>query len=119
MATAGVASGLKVKPTGNVEARTPDWHMDVYHFKLIGTSLVGFSGHLKQDGVCKDDRIELQNSGMEKTEVLPVLQVGYGDQVFDTEVDGGTIYRDDLVGHILGPKLVEAAPIDRPGPPTD
>ena len=51
-------------------------------------------------------------AGQEKTEVMPILpllHVGLGDHILDVEVDGGVIYRDDLTGQILDPKLVRLA----------
>ena len=49
------------------------------------------------------------NSGMEKCEVAPVLQIGFSDQLFEVKMDDETIYRDDLTGQILDATLVRAA----------
>ena len=49
------------------------------------------------------------DSGMEKCEVAPMLQIGYGDQVFEVKVDNEPICRDDLTGQTLDPVLVRAA----------
>ena len=51
-------------------------------------------------------------AGQENSEVvspLPLLHVGIGDHLLDVEIDGGVIYRDDLIGQILDPNLVREA----------
>ena len=37
-----------------------------------------------------------------------MLQIGYGDQVFEVRVDNEPIFRDDLIGQVLDPVLVKA-----------
>ena len=84
----------------------------IYHLKLRRVILVGFRRQLKADGICKDGAVGMLEAGQEMTQVmhiLPLLHVGLGDHILDVEVDGGVIYRDDLTGQILDPKLVRWA----------
>jgi hypothetical protein len=81
----------------------------MYHFKLCRAILVGFRRQLQHDGKCRDGFIGMLNSGMEKCEVAPVLQIGFSDQLFELKIDDETIYRDDLTGQILDSTLVRAA----------
>ena len=46
---------------------------------------------------------------LEKTEVPPIRHWRMADQIFDVEVDGGKVYRDDLTGQALDPRLVRQA----------
>ena len=46
---------------------------------------------------------------MEKTEVLPILHLGTVDQIFDIEVEGDKVYRDDLTGQLLDRRPVREA----------
>ena len=60
---------------------------------------------LKADGICKDGFVGM----LEAEPIVPVLHVGLGDHILDVEIDGGAVYRDDLTGQVLDPKLVRAA----------
>ena len=80
----------------------------IYHFKLCRAILVGFRRQLKHDGICRDGYVGMLEAGQEKTEV-PCYHVGYAGQVFEIEIDGSPIYRDDLTGQPLDPKLVREA----------
>ena len=40
---------------------------------------------------------------------MPLLHIGLGDHILDVEIDGGAVYRDDLLGQVLDPKLVRPA----------
>ena len=80
----------------------------IYHFKFCRAILVGFRRQLKADGVCRDGYVGMLDAGQEKTEV-PCYHVGYAGQVFEVEIDGSPIYRDDLTGQPLDPKLVREA----------
>ena len=77
----------------------------IYHFKLCRAILVGFRRQLKADGICKDGFVGM----MEAEPIVPLLHVGLCDHILDVEIDGGTVYRDDLTGQVLDPKLVRAA----------
>ena len=79
----------------------------MYHFKLCRAILVGFRRQLQCDGVCKDGFIGMLDGRMENMETLPMLHIG--DQVYKIAVDNGPIYRDDLTGQVLDPKLVAEA----------
>ncbi len=46
---------------------------------------------------------------MEAEPIVPLLHVGLCDHILDVEIDGGVVYRDDLTGQVLDPKLVRAA----------
>ena len=48
-------------------------------------------------------------AAQEKTEVLPCMHIGYGDEILGVKVDGEPVYRDDLTGQVLDPKLVREA----------
>ena len=90
----------------------------MYHFELCRAILVDFRRQLKAGAVCGDGFVGMLEAGQEKTEVMPILPlllVGLGDHILDVEVDGGVIYRDDLTGQILDPKLVRLAPVEGPG----
>ena len=77
----------------------------IYHFKLCRAILVGFRRQLKVDGICKDGYVGM----MEAEPIVPLLHVGSCDQILDVEIDGGVVYRDDLTGQVLDPRLVRAA----------
>ena len=64
---------------------------------------------LQHDGKCRDGFIGMLESGMEKCEMAPVLQMGYSDQVFEVRIDNEPICRDDLTGQTLDLVLVKAA----------
>ena len=67
--------------------------------KLCRAILVGFRRQLQRDGNCRDGFVGMLNSDMQKCEVLPVLQIGFRDQVFDVDVHSDkVVYRDDLAG---------------------
>ena len=68
---------------------------------------MSFGRQLEHDGICKDGFVGMLDGDVKKTEVLPVLQVGLGEQVFDVEIDGGAIYRDEPAGQVLDAKLVK------------
>lgn len=57
----------------------------------------------------RDGFIGMLVSGIEKCEVAPVLQIGYGDQVIKLKIDNETIFRDDLTGQFLDPTRERAA----------
>ena len=59
---------------------------------------------MKADGICKDFVVGM----MEAEPIVPLLHVGLCDHILDVEIDGGTVYRVDLTGHVLDPKLVRA-----------
>ena len=80
----------------------------IYHFTLCRTILAGFGRQLKHDGICRDGYVGMLEAGQEKTEA-PCYHVGYAGQVFEIDIDGTPIYRDDLAGQPLDPKLVQAA----------
>ena len=61
------------------------------------------------DGVCKDGFVGMLDKDIENTEVLPVMHMDFGEQVFDIEMDGDVVYRDDLTGQVLDPRLVGEA----------
>ena len=73
------------------------------------TILVGSRRQLKPDSVCKDGFVGMLDAEMEKTEVIPVLYLGISNQIFDVEVNGEKVYRDDLTGQMLDPRLVRGA----------
>ncbi len=77
----------------------------IYNFKLCRAILVGFRRQLKADGLCKDGFVGM----LEAEPIVTLLHVGLGDHIFDVEIDGGAVYRDDLTGQVLDPKLVPAA----------
>ena len=77
----------------------------IYNFKLCRAILVGFRRQLKADGICKDGFVGM----LEAEPIVPLLHVGLGDHILDVEIDGGAVYRDDLTGQVLDPKLVRAA----------
>ena len=54
----------------------------MYHFKLCRAILVGFRRQLKRNGICKDGFVGMLESKMEKTEVQPILHIGFNDHVF-------------------------------------
>ena len=81
----------------------------MYHLKLCRAILVGFRRQLKFDGVCKDGFVGMLDAKMEKTDVLSVFHLGTVDQIFGIEVDGETVYRDDLTGQVLPPRPVREA----------
>ena len=84
----------------------------VYDFKSCRAILVGFRKQMNMDGKCKDGFIGLLESGMEKSEVLPTLpvyQVEAKGEMYNIEVDGENVYRDDLTGQPLDPHLVREA----------
>ena len=81
----------------------------MYHFKLCRAILVGFKRQLQCDGICKDGFVGLLDARMEKTEVLPLLHVDLGSQLYEIEADNGPVYRDDLTGQVLDSKLVAEA----------
>ena len=81
----------------------------IYHFKLCRANLDGFGRQLNFDGVCKDGVVGMLDARMDQTEVLPVLHVGTVDQIFDIEVDGDKVYRDDSTGQVLDPRFVREA----------
>ena len=51
----------------------------------------------------------MPDARMEKTEVLPILHLGAADPIFYIEVDGDKVYRHDLTGQALDPRLVREA----------
>ena len=77
----------------------------IYLLKLCRAMLVGSLRQLKHDGICRDGYVCMLEAGQEKTEV-PCYRVGYASQVFEVEIDGSPMYRDDLTGQPLDPKLV-------------
>ena len=77
----------------------------IYHFKLSRAILVGFRRQLKADGICKYGCFGM----MEAEPTVPLLHVGLCDHILDVEIDGGTVYRDDLTGQVLESKLFRAA----------
>ena len=79
----------------------------IYLFKICRAILVGLRKQLKADGLCGDGYVGLLEAGQEKTED-PCYHVGYASQVFEVEIDGTSIYRDDLSGRPLDPKFVRA-----------
>ena len=83
----------------------------IYHFKLCRAILVGFRNQLKRDGVCRDGFVGLLEAGQEKSDVQPCFHIGIGigSDIYEVEIDGGPIYRDDLTGQVLDSKLVREA----------
>ena len=81
----------------------------MYHFKLCRAILVGFRRQLQSDGKCGAGFVIMLNSCMQNCKVLPVLQIGYGDRIFEVKIDDDTIYRDNLTGRVLDPSLVSVA----------
>ena len=69
----------------------------IYHFKLCRAILVGLRHQLKADGICKDGVVGM----LEAEPIVPLLHVGLGDHILDVEIDGGTVYRDDLTGKVV------------------
>ena len=55
------------------------------------------------------DYVGMPDSKMERTEVLPVLHMGIAQQISDVDIDDEKVYRNDLTGKVLDPKLVREA----------
>ena len=81
----------------------------MYRLTLCRAILVGFRRQLQHDGKCRDGFIGMLDSGLKRCEKAPMLQIGYGDQMFEVKVDNKPIFRDDLTGQVLDPVLVKAA----------
>ena len=66
---------------------------------------------MKRDGVCRDGFVGLLEAGQEKADVQPCFHIGIGigSDIYEVEIDGGPIYRDDLTGQVLDSKLVREA----------
>ena len=84
----------------------------MYHFKLCRAILVGFRNQLKHDGKCKDGFIGMLDSNLEGTDAaaqFPLYSIQHAGEVYNVQIDGDTVYRDDLTGQMLDPILVRAA----------
>ena len=58
----------------------------MYHFKLCRAIIVRFRRQLQSDGKRHDGFFGMLASGMENCKVLPVLQFGYFDQIFEVSL---------------------------------
>ena len=84
----------------------------MYYFKFCHAILVGFCRQLTHDGKCKEGFIGLLDSNLEKSETpatLTLYSIQLVGEMFEVQIDGDAIYKDDLTGQVLDHVLVMAA----------